>query len=114
LGLDWEDVVGVDERVEERVKLPVAVALEEPIEEVIMVVLAYAWVMEVDEDVAEVMVEEASVVWVEEALVLEELLLLLLLLEELLEELLEVLEGAAVLLDLTVGETLESMEIRGV
>jgi len=62
-----------------------------------------------------VMVEEASVVWVEEPLVLEVLLEALLdelVLEESELEVL-VLEGVAVLLDLTAG-TLESMEIRGV
>jgi len=74
-----------------------------------VVVLGYTWAME-DEEADEVMVEEASVVWVEERLVLE--VLLSLLLDELtLEEL--VLEGMAVLLDWT-GGTSDSIEIRGV
>jgi len=80
-----------------------------------MVVLAYTWAAEEDEETDEVMVEEASVVWVEEPLVLEVLLEVLLdelVLEESELEVL-VLEGVAVLLDLTAG-TLESMEIRGV
>jgi len=80
-----------------------------------MVVLAYTWAAEEDEETDEVMVEEASVVWVEEPLVLEVLLEALLdelVLEESELEVL-VLEGVAVLLDLTAG-TLESMEIRGV